>query len=207
MELIVLGMDRVHVLNLETTEPFLRAHTQAYPFPDDTGPEVEALHHEVIELATQAIALAQPQAPQELKHLLVGTEDPLRLAFLLASMFSLESDKEQALLEAQTRADALRLTHSYLAHEVQVLELRSKIASTAQTEMSKEQREYLLRQQLRAIQQELGEKNPEQAEVDLLRERLEKADLPEDVRKEAARELSRLERLPAGAPDYHVIRT
>jgi ATP-dependent Lon protease len=68
------------------------------------------------------------------------------------------------LLEAQTRADTLRLTHSYLAHELQVLELRSKIASSAQTEMGKEQREYLLRQQMRAIQQELGERNPEQAE-------------------------------------------
>ncbi len=73
--------------------------------------------------------------------------------------------------------------------------------------MGKEQREYFLRQQLRAIQQELGEKNPEQAEVDLLRERLDKADLPDEVRKEAERELSRLERLPTGAPDYHVSRT
>jgi ATP-dependent Lon protease len=139
--------------------------------------------------------------------LLVATEEPLRLAYLLASMFGLEVGKEQALLEAQTRADALRLTHSYLAHEFQVLELRSKIASTAQNEMGKEQREYFLRQQLRAIQQELGERNPEQAEVEMLRERLEKAGLPEDVRKEAERELSRLERLPSGAPDYNITRT
>jgi ATP-dependent Lon protease len=207
MELIVLGMDRVHILSLESTEPFLKAIIQPYPLPEDTGPEVEALHQEVLELAGKALALAQPQAPQELRNLLVGTEDPLRVAFLLASMFNLEPDKEQALLEAQSRADALRLTHSYLAHEVQVLELRSKIASAAQTEMGKEQREYLLRQQLRAIQQELGEKNPEQAEIELLRERIEKADLPDEVRKEARRELSRLERLPSGAPDYHVIRT
>jgi ATP-dependent Lon protease len=122
-------------------------------------------------------------------------------------MFGLEVGKEQALLEAQTRADALRLTHSYLAHEFQVLELRSKIASTAHDEMGKEQREYFLRQQLRAIQQELGERNPEQAEVEMLRERLAKAGLPEEVRKEAERELSRLERLPSGAPDYNVTRT
>ncbi|PYV11834.1 MAG: endopeptidase La, partial [Acidobacteria bacterium] len=104
-------------------------------------------------------------------------------------------------------ADLLRLAHSYLAHEVQVLELRRKIASEAQSEMSREQREYLLRQQLRAIQQELGEKNPERAEIEMVRERIEKADLPEDVRKEVERELSRLEKLPPAAPDYNVIRT
>jgi ATP-dependent Lon protease len=207
LELIVLGVERVMVLKLEETEPYAQVRVQSFPLPEDASPEVEALHHEVMELGTKAISLAQPQAPQELGRLLVGTEDPLRLAYLMASMFSLDLDKEQALLEAQTRADTLRLTHSYLAHELQVLELRSKIASSAQTEMGKEQREYLLRQQMRAIQQELGERNPEQAEVDLLRERLEKADLPEEVHKEAQRELSRLERLPSAAPDHHVIRT
>ncbi len=84
-----------------------------------------------------------------------------------------------------------------------MLELRSKIADEARTEMSKEQREYLLRQQMRAIQQELGEKNPEQAEIELLKERLEEAELPDEIRKEAERELNRLERLPsavAGPP-------
>ncbi|HSW51426.1 MAG TPA: endopeptidase La [Bryobacteraceae bacterium] len=207
MELVVLGLERVNLLRMEENEPYLKVAVQALPIPEDTGAEVEALHHEVMELAAKAISLAQPQAPQELSRLLIGTEDSLRLAYVVASMFGLEVSKEQALLEAQSRADALRLTHSFLAHEIQVLELRSKIASSAQTEMTKEQREYLLRQQLRAIQQELGEKNPEQAEVDLLRERLAKVDLPEEVRKEADRELARLERLPTAAPDYHVTRT
>jgi len=207
MELIVLGIERVMLVHLEATEPYLKARVQAVPMVVEQTPEVEALRHEVLELSSKVIALTQPQAPAELNRLLASTEDPLRLAYLLASMLGLELDKEQALLEAQTVSDALRLMHTYLAHEAQVLELRSKIASAAQTEMSKEQREYLLRQQLRAIQQELGEKNPEQAEVDLLRERLDKADLPEEVRKEARRELTRLERLPTAAPDYHVIRT
>jgi ATP-dependent Lon protease len=207
LELMVLGSERVNILRLEESEPYAKVVVQSLPLPDDTGPEVEALHHEVMDLAARAIALAQPQAPLELGRLLVSTEEPLRLAYLLASMFGLEVGKEQALLEAQTRADALRLTHSYLAHEFQVLELRSKIASTAHNEMGKEQREYFLRQQVRAIQQELGERNPEQAEVEMLRERLAKAGLPDDVRKEADRELSRLERLPSGAPDYNVIRT
>jgi ATP-dependent Lon protease len=129
------------------------------------------------------------------------------MCYLLASMLSLETQKEQALLEAITRADALRLMHAYLGHEVQVLELKSKIANNARNEMTKEQRDYLLRQQMRAIQQELGEKNPEQADVDLLRERLAKADLPDDVRKELDRELGRLEKLPTASPEHNVLRS
>ena len=99
------------------------------------------------------------------------------------------------------------MLHRYLMHEVQVLELRNKITTEARTEMSKEQRDYLLRQQMWAIQQELGEQGGEKAEAQQLRERLDKANLPEDILKEATRELDRLEKLPPGAPDYNVIRT
>jgi ATP-dependent Lon protease len=206
MELIVLGVERVVILKLEQTEPYLRARIRPFPLPDEKTPEVEALHRAVAELASRVLQLAQPNAPVELAQLL-STDDPLRLVYLLASMMSLELSKEQALLEAQSRGEALRLMHTYLSNELQVLELRNKIATEAQSEMSKQQREYLLRQQLRAIQQELGEKDPQQAEIELLRERIQKLELPEEVRKEVDRELARLERLPPGAPDYQVIRT
>jgi len=207
MEILVLGVERVVVVKLETGEPHMRAKYRVFPLPQDAGNEVEALSGALLELAAKAIALAQPQAASELTRMLAGSEDPLRLAFLLASIFGLEASKQQQLLDAETRVDALRLIHSYLTHELQVLELRQKIASTARDEMSKEQREYLLRQQLRAIQQELGEKDSDKAEVDMLRERFEKTSLPEEAKKEFERELARLERLPAGAPDYHVTRT
>jgi ATP-dependent Lon protease len=207
LELIVLGVERVVILKLEQAEPHLRARIRPLPLPDEKTPEVEALHRAVSELASRVLQLAQPSAPAELAALLSSTEDPLRLVYLLASMMSLELSKEQALLEAQSRGEALRLMHTYLSNELQVLELRNKINTEAQSEMSKEQREYLLRQQLRAIQQELGEKDPQQAEVDLLRERIQKLELPEEVRKEVDREVSRLERLPPGAPDHQVIRT
>jgi len=207
MELLVLGGERVVLIKLEQTEPYTTGRVRPYPLPEDGGPEVEALHRSIVELAGKAISLAQPQATPEITRLLAGADDPLRVVYMLASMFSLDLDKEQALLEAQTRLDALRLMHSYLNHEVQVLELRTQIASSARSEMSKEQREYLLRQQMRAIQQELGEKNPEQADIDLLRERFEKTELPEEIRKEIERELSRLERLPGASPEYHVSRT
>ncbi|HMJ62699.1 MAG TPA: endopeptidase La [Bryobacteraceae bacterium] len=207
MEILVLGVERVVVVKLDSTGPFLAAKYRIFELPDDGGSEVEALSGALLDLAGKAIALAQPQTAPELTRMLAGSEDPLRLAYLLASVFSLDAAREQKLLEAETRVDALRLIHSYLAHELQVLELRQKIASTARDEMSKEQREYLLRQQLRAIQQELGDKDSDKAEVELLRERFEKANLPEEAKKDLERELARLERLPAGAPDYHVTRT
>ena len=207
MEILVLGVERIVMVKLESEEPFLQAKYRVLPLPEDAGSEVEALQGALLEEAAKAISLAQPQSAAELTRMLAGNEDPLRLAYLLASIFSLDVAKEQTLLEAETRVDALRLMHSYLAHELQVLELRQKISSTARDEMGKEQREYLLRQQLRAIQQELGEKDAEKAEIDLLRERFEKANLPEEAQKEVKRELAKLERLPAAAPDYHVTRT
>jgi ATP-dependent Lon protease len=207
IEMLVQGTERVAIIKVEQIEPFLKARVQTLPFPDDTGTEVEALHRATLELAARVIELAQPQGPANIAQLATQAQDPLRLAYLIGSMLSLDVAREQALLEAPTRAEALRLVHGYLAHEVQVLELRHKIASQAQTEMSKEQREYLLRQQLRAIQDELGDGSPEKAEIQELRRRLGEANLPAEIRKEADRELSKLERLPSAAPDYQVTRT
>ena len=207
LEVVLLGVERIVLIKLEQHSNYQRARIKPLPLPQDKSPEVEALHREITELAARALALIQPQAAEELRRLIAGTKDSLRLVYTLAPMFSLELEKEQALLEAGTVADCLRLMHAYLSHELQVLQLRSKIANEAQSEMSKEQRDYLLRQQLRAIQKELGDENPEQSEIALLRERFSKADLPEDVRKEVERELARLERLPSASPDYNVIRT
>ena len=207
VELLVLGMERVTLVKLDESGPYLQARILPLPLPEETTPEVEALQGAVVELATAAVELAQPNAPQEMTRMLVANEDPLRMAFMLASMFSMDLKKEQALLECDSRAEALRLIHTFLTHELQVLELRTKITNDAKSEMSKEQREYLLRQQMRAIQQELGEKGSEGDDVDQLRERLDQGELPEDVLKEARRELSRLEKSPAGSPDHNVIRT
>ena len=207
IEILVQGSERLIILKMEQTEPYLKARARPLPFPDDAGTELEALHRAVIELAGKVIELAQPQANVNINQLAAQAQDPLRLAYLLGSMLGLDVAKEQALLEAATRADALRLLHGYLSHEAQVLELRQKINTQAQTEMTKEQRDYMLRQQMRAIQEELGEKNPEKADVELLRQRLAEADVPDEVRKEADRELNRLERLPPAAPDYQVGRT
>jgi ATP-dependent Lon protease len=208
VELLVQGIDRVVILKAEQTEPFLKGRARVLPLPDDGGTEVEALYRAVLELAARALDLAQQgQGQVNVAQLAAQAGDPLRLAFLIGSMLSLDVQKEQAVLEANTRLEALRLIHGYLSHELQVLELRQKINTEAQSEMSKEQRAYFLRQQMQAIQQELGESTPEKAEVEELSRRLAESDLPEEVRKEAQRELTRLERLPPIAPDFQVIRT
>jgi ATP-dependent Lon protease len=206
IEVIVQGIERVAILKAEQTEPYLKARVHPLPEPQDTGAEVEALYRAVVELAARVLELAQVQVPVNVQQLVAQTQDPLRFAYLLGSMLSLDVAREQALLEAPTRTETLRLLHGYLTHEVQVLELRKKISTAAETEMSKQQREYMLRQQMQAIQEELGEKG-EKAEVEELRRRLNEADLPDNVRKEAERELNRLERLPPVAPDYQVVRT
>src|SRR5262249_36153707 len=131
----------------------------------------------------------------------------MQMVFTIASIFGMEPEKQQRLLEAETREEALRMMFEHLSHEVQVLELRGKIANQAQSEISKEQREYVLRQQLRAIQDELNGQGGDQSETASLRDRLAKTELPEEGRKEADRELSRLERIPAASPEHSIART
>jgi ATP-dependent Lon protease len=206
MEVLVQGVDRAALVKVEQTEPYLRARVRVLPLPEDQGTEVEALFRATLELVGRILELAQAQQNVNIAQLAAHSKDPLLVAYLIASMLSLDVAKEQAILEAPTRLEALRLLYASLSHEVQVLELRQKITSQAQSEMSQQQREYMLRQQLQAIQEELGEKNPEKSEVDAVRQRLAEADLPDEVRKEAERELSRLERLPAAAPDFQVTR-
>jgi ATP-dependent Lon protease len=208
-EIIVLGVERVALAGF-TGENYLRADFRPLPLPeltaDESTPELEALHREVVDLAINVLKHANVELPPELARVVTSHEDPLQVAWMLASMLSMDVALEHSVLAVESRAEALRLIHAHLSHELQILEIRGKIASRAQSEMGKEQREYFLRQQLRAIQQELGGKESE-SELELLRERLGAADLPEDVRKEAEREMSRLDRLSNQAPDYHVGRS
>jgi len=135
IELLVQGAERVTILNLVQVEPYLKGRVQPVPLPDDTGPEIEAIYRAVLDLARRALELTQTETPVNIDQLAAQAGDPLRMVYLLGSMLSLDVQKEQALLEAATRMQALQLLHGYLTHEVQVLELRAKIASKAQTEM------------------------------------------------------------------------
>lgn len=208
IDVIVFGLERVVIVRLEENG-HLTARYSPLPAPDDSTRETEALTLAIVELGSKFAGLVQAQGatPQELARMFTAQEDPLRLAYMVGSLMSLEGTREQALLEAPTRLEALRMVHGWLSHEVEVLALRNKIAEDARGEISREQREYILRQQKKAIEQELGEKDGERGEAEQLRERLASADLPEDVRKEAERELGRLEKMPSMQPEYNVIRT
>lgn len=208
IQLIVQGTDRVRVVRWTQVEPHPRAGVEILPpLTKQDEQTVEALLRNVQTLIQRALAML-PEIPPEIRSSILSSNDPVQLAYFLASILNLGVEQEQKMLEADTVDDLLQLAYSRLAREIEIMELRTKIASEAQSEMTKAQRDYVLRQQMKAIQKELGEdEGGERAEAEMLRERLEQADLPEEVRKEAERELRRMERLPQAAPDYHVIRS
>src|SRR5262249_8437973 len=208
LHIIAQGTERVRVLDWLQEEPALRARVRVLPDLNVVDPEaVEATKRNVQQMIQQALAL-MPGIPPEVRAVMMGPVEPVRLAYFLGSILNLGVEQEQKMLEADTSDELLRLAHSYLARELEIIQLRSKIATEAQSEMDKAQRDYMLRQQMKAIQKELGDdESGEQAEAALLRERLEKADLPDEIRAEAERELKRMEKLPSAAPDYHVART
>lgn len=208
MQLIVQGLDRFEILEWQQDQPFLKAKVQILPdLRRVDEEEIEALKRNIQNLIQQALALL-PNVPPEIRMAVMSQQDPVQLAYFLASVLDLGVETEQKMLESSTVDGLLTLTHAALARELEIMQIRSKIATEAQTEMDKSQRDYVLRQQMKAIQKELGDEDSgEKAEADQLRERLETADLPDDVRKEAERELKRMEALPQSAPDFHVIRT
>ncbi len=207
MHLLVFGTDRVELGEVESGEPYLRLKVRRLPKPKDETTEVDALHREVLEVANQISELLAPHTPVALIDVVMQTKDMMQQLYLLASLLSMDVSKAQALLTASRRQQALEKMHEFLSYELQVLQLRQKIASQASTEIGREQREYLLRQQMKAIQEELGGKSPEEAETDELRRRLDEAELPDKVRQEAEKELRRLERMSPNAADYQVTRT
>src|SRR4029079_11545085 len=165
-------------------DPYLVAELEAVPDVNDDTPEVEALTRNVQGLFSKIIGLA-PYLPEELQLAATNVDDPSALAHLVASTLrTIPTDERQRILETVDVEQRLRHISAILSREVEVFELGSKIQSQVQSEMEKGQREYFLRQQLKAIQEELGEGDPEQAEVKELRERLDSLELPPHVRKD-----------------------
>jgi len=208
LQLIVHGTERVRIIKWTQTDPHIRARVRILPPPVRRDDEtVEALLRNVQALVQRALAML-PEIPPEVRTAVLSSGDPVQLAYFLGSILSLGVEQEQRMLEADTVDELLQIAYQRLTREIEIMELRSKIATEAQSEMSKAQRDYFLRQQLKAIEKELGEdEGGERAEAEMLRERLGATDLPDEVRKEAERELKRLERLPQAAPDYQVVRT
>ena len=208
LRVLVGGLQRVLLTGRGNAEPYLTATFAALPDVSAGTPELEALTRNVQGQFAQIIGLA-PYLPEELQLAVANGEDASTLCHLVASTLrTISTSERQELLEMVDVEQRLRRISGILSREVEVFELGSKIQSQVQSEMEKGQREYFLRQQLKAIQQELGESDPEQAEFAELRERFDAlVGLPDEVRTPVERELSRLERLPASSAEYGVIRT
>jgi ATP-dependent Lon protease len=207
LRILVQGLERIKLEHRLDTDPYLLGEFSALPDVLIETPEVEALTRNVQGLFARIIGLA-PYLPEELQLAAANVDDPSALCHLVASTLrTIKTEERQEILEEVNVELRLRLVSQILNRELEVFELGSKIQSQVQSEMEKGQREYFLRQQLKAIQQELGEGDPEQAEVNELREQLDALELPEDTRKAANRELGRLEKLPSAAAEYGVIRT
>jgi ATP-dependent Lon protease len=207
LRILVQGIERIKLEHRLDSDPYLLGEFSALPDVLIETPEVEALTRNVQGLFARIIGLA-PYLPEELQLAAANVDDPSALCHLVASTLrTIKTEERQEILEEVNVEQRLRLVSQILNRELEVFELGSKIQSQVQSEMEKGQREYFLRQQLKAIQQELGEGDPEAAEVNELREQLDALDLPEDVRKAADRELGRLEKLPPAAAEYGVIRT
>jgi ATP-dependent Lon protease len=207
VQTLLQGLERVVLLKVEQTEPFLKVRTRQIDAAFDSGTEIDALHRAILDKIDELPGLLQSSGIRDVVQALHAERDPVALAYRVASLLNLTVEAEQALLEASTKDDLLRRLYAVLTHEVQVLQLRNKIASDAQAEIGKSQREYVLRQQLKAIQQELGEGDGDSSELAHLKEQIDQADLPESVRKEANRELARLDKTPAASPEHQIIRS
>ena len=206
MRVLVQATERVRIERFVSEQPYLIAAVDAVPDVVEPSPELEALTRNVQRTFTEIIEQI-PYLPEELQLAVTNVDDPSALAHLIAGALRISTEEKQELLEEVDVGRRLRRLSEILARELEVISLGTEIQSQVESEMQKGQREYYLREQLKAIQRELGEEDETQAEVNELRERIEAAALPEAAQKAADRELSRLERLPSAAAEYGVIRT
>ncbi len=206
LRILVQGAQRVRLGTWEQEEPYLAASITELPDVVEESPELVALQRNVLRTFSQIVEEV-PYLPEELQLAIANVEDPSALSYLIAGSLRLKTEEKQELLEEPDVAARLRKLVEALARELEVVSIGSKIQSQVQSEIDKGQREYVLRQQLKAIQDELGEFDESAEEAGELREQLRAMDLPADARKQADRELKRLENLPPAAAEHGVIRT
>lgn len=206
LQVVVQGIERFRIEHWQGTEPYLSARIALAPDTVVTGVEMDALVRSLRELAREVVALS-PNLPDEVGNFLDQVDDPRYLAYLVAANLRLEIEDGQGILEVDDVREKLRILVGHLLREREVLTLGQKIQSEAREEMDKAQREYYLRQQLKAIQKELGETDETQSINDEYAKKIEDANLPEEARKEALRELKRLEGMPPQAAEHSVIKT
>ena len=206
-KMLVQGIARIHIKEFTETEPFFKAKVDVLKDVHVKGDvETEALATNAKNQFSRMVSIS-PNLPEELKIVIINIDNPGRLSDLISSHLNISLPEKQEILETLNVKKRLQKINTFVNNEMQVLELAGKIQSQVKNEMEKGQREYYLRQQLKAIQEELGEGDDQAAEVKELRKKLKQAKLPEEAQKEADRELSRLSRMHPSSAEYTVART
>jgi ATP-dependent Lon protease len=206
IRLLVQGTGRFKVKKFIKGKSYIQAEVEASPEKVEKGLKIEALTRNVRD---QFVAIAEmiPSIPRELVATINSLQDPLQTAYNIANLQRMELSQAELILEMDSTADKLRFLVGILTKEGEVLDLGQKIQNEAREEIDKVQREYFLREQLKAIRKELGEEDAQSAEVEEFRQKIKDAKMPPEADKQAQLELERLERLPAAAAEYGVIRT
>jgi ATP-dependent Lon protease len=203
---IVQGQGRLRVHGFSETTPYLRATIEELGEPSPAGVEVQALMRSVQAQIEQYVANGAP-VPPEAAVAARNITEPGLLADMVAYSPDMSTEQRQELLETIDVVERLKLVSTFLARQIEILELKGKIQNEVKSEMDKTQREYILREQLKAIQRELGEDDPQQAEINELREKVESAGMPEEIKARALKEVDRMSRIPSASPEVGVIRT
>ncbi|MDQ3069403.1 MAG: endopeptidase La [Acidobacteriota bacterium] len=203
LRILVEGVARVRAEFITQSDGLIRALIKPLPEAMDRTIETDAHVRRMQELVDRALSLATGLSP-DVRTLVASLEDPLRVAYLVASLLDMKAEDKQLLLEEDSLSVKLHGVNAALAREIEILELKGKIESQAQAEMTDAQRQYMLRQQLKAIQSELGEGD---TEIESLRERAAKLNLPGPVNEAFDRELRRLEKMTSASPEYQMLRT
>ena len=206
MQLFVQGVQRIRIVEYVEKEPYLKAKVEKVKENIEETVEVEGLARNVLAQFKKMVSMA-PYLPNEIFVAAMNINEPNNLADFIASNINITLEEKQDLLEALDVKDRLEKLTLFLNKELEILEIGSKIQSQVQTEMTKSQREYFLREQLKAIQKELGEVDERTMEINEFREKIEQSGMPDEAVKEAERELDRLAKMPVAAAEYTVART
>ena len=206
IRIVVQGLSRFRLGEFVEQEPYLRAHATPAPETVEQGLEIEAMARNVRDEFAQ-IAELVPSVPRELVATVTALDEPLQIAYTIANYQRIELEQAEQLLELDSTTAKLKRLVGLLTKELEVLQLGAKIQEEARSEIEKVQRQYFLREQMKAIQRELGETDEQAAEVEELRKKMEAAKLPPEAAEQATHELDRLAKLPTAAAEYGVIRS
>lgn len=204
--LLVQGISRIRINQMVETEPYFKAQVEPVQEVYELTIEIQGLMRNALDLFQKVVSMA-PYLAEEAYITAMNIQEPNRLADFIAANLNISTAQKQEILETVDVRERLQKVTYFLNSEIQILEVGRQIQSEIKTEMDKRQREYILREQLKAIQKELGELDQQTKEINELREKIEQAGMPEEVKKEAERELDRLSQMMPGAAEYTVSRT